>query len=270
MDLAFDHLVHFLQRKPGEAVNVFAQAGFHAVPGGRHSLWGTWNALSYFDLSYIEFFAVEHAELARQSDNPLVRQLVEEISLGEGFGQIALRTTRMDEWAEHLRAKGLPVTGPVQGRRTREDGTEIRWRMLFFQADANGFAPPFFIEWEQPDEERRDDLTRRGILAPHPNGAAGLQAVGYAVHDLEKAAERWKSWFAVESGAVFYDERIDAWCTSIPLAGGDVRFCQPKGDGLASQALRARGEHPFVAWFAGGEKDREWSVFGGLYRTSGE
>ncbi|WP_400163256.1 VOC family protein [Brevibacillus sp. TJ4] len=267
MDLAFDHVVHFLRREPAEAAAAFAVCGFHTVPGGRHLPWGTWNALSYFDLSYVEFFAVEQAEIASKSDNPLVRQLVDDSSLGEGFGQIALRTTQMDEWARRLMTKDLSITGPLQGSRMREDGTEIRWRMLFVETGKSGFRPPFLIEWAQPDEERRADLSLRGVIASHPNETRVLAGIGYAVHDLEQAAQRWKNWFAGESSPVFYDVCTDAWCTRFSLPGADVCFCQPKGEGLAFQALRTRGERPFIAWVKGGETAREWQVCGGLYRT---
>ncbi len=42
--------------------------GFHTVLGGEHTTWGTWNSLSYFDLSYIEFLAVQHEEKAKEAE----------------------------------------------------------------------------------------------------------------------------------------------------------------------------------------------------------
>jgi hypothetical protein len=271
MNLSFDHLVHFLRRNPAEAVAAMGQAGFHAVPGGRHPLWGTWNSLCYFGLSYVEFLAVEQEETARQSDNPLVRQLVADIaSAGEGMGQIALRTTRMDEWAAHLPAKGIRVTGPVAGSRTRGDGSVIRWRMLFIQAEGGGFQPPFLIEWGEPDAERMEDLAKRGIWAAHPNGADSFLEVVYAVHHLEEAVDRWHQWLAAEAGAVTYEKQLDAWCQRIALPGGDVLLCQPKGDGWTAHALRERGERPFFARFGGGRGEQVWSCFGGSYGLAGQ
>jgi Glyoxalase-like domain len=265
MNAAFDHLVHFLHRVPEEATTTFRQAGFHAMPGGRHTHWGTWNSVSYFDLSYIEFLAVENREVASQSDNPLIQQLVEEHAAGEGMGQIAIRTTELEQWAKRLQESGLQVTGPLPGSRVREDGTRVAWRMLFAQDQSSERIPPFFIEWEQSDEERHQDLRERGIIAEHANGAKRLVEVGYAVRELGEAAGDWKRWFGWEAGPAFADEQLGATCRTIPLPGGNVVLCQPNGAGLTQQALEARGERPFYARFAGAKQSCALELYGGSY-----
>ena len=60
--LRFDHLVHAVHGTPEEAAKQMQELGFHTVLGGEHTNWGTWNSLSYFDLSYIEFLAVQYEE----------------------------------------------------------------------------------------------------------------------------------------------------------------------------------------------------------------
>ncbi|KMZ40246.1 MULTISPECIES: VOC family protein [Bacillales] len=265
MQLTFDHLVHFVHRTPQEAAVQFCQAGFHAVAGGRHASWGTWNSLSYFGLSYVEFLAVEHPELARQSENPLIRQCIEDEAKGEGFGQIALRTNEMDVWAERLQSQGLQVTGPVAGSRTREDGTTLRWRMLFLEDAGSNLLPPFLIEWSQTDAERREDLTNRGIIGAHPNGAAHLKSIGYAVTDLEEATARWQSWFGWEKSEVFHDKELGAICQAFELPGGNVVLCQPTEEGMAQTAWKKRGQRPFFARLTGGGKDSEYKIGGGSY-----
>lgn len=87
MDLALDHIVHFVHRAPAEATEQFRAKGYHAVAGGRHAMWGTWNSLSYFGLTYVEFLAVERQALAKESENPLIRQLVADQKRGEGLGR---------------------------------------------------------------------------------------------------------------------------------------------------------------------------------------
>lgn len=265
MELALDHIVHFLHRTPAEGTEKFRQKGYHAVAGGRHAMWGTWNSLSYFGLSYVEFLAVEQEELALRSDNPLIRQLVEEHSRGEGMGQIALRTQHMDQWAEKLSQAGMKVTGPVSGSRTREDGTIIRWRMLFLEDPRGGQLPPFLIEWQQSDDERKSDLQKRGVIAAHPNFAEAIQAVGYAVDDLESAAEQWESWFGWKSGEVYTDDQLGARCKKFEVPGGDVVLCQPMGEGMAQEALRNRGERPFYVHVSGGQTEAVDRVFGAAY-----
>lgn len=249
MRVAIDHLVHFIHRPPAEATELFRQAGYHAVAGGRHEAWGTWNSLSYVGLSYVEFLAVEDEALASQSDNPLIRQLVMDREVGEGLGQIALRTTELDAIAERLRAKDLIVHGPVLGSRKREDGSLLVWRMLFLEDPNGNLLPPFFIEWQQTDEEREADLRRRKIIAPHPNGSHTWQSVGYAVTNLEEASRAWQYWLDCQMGDVFIDERIGARCQAVELAGASIILCEPIAKGLADDALHTRGERPFFAAF---------------------
>ncbi|MFE1625762.1 VOC family protein [Brevibacillus reuszeri] len=267
MQLVFDHLVHFLDRAPAEATEKFRQAGFHAVAGGRHEAWGTWNNLSYFGLSYVEFLAIEVDVLAEQSDNLLIRQLVQDREIGEGLGQVALRTKQMDEWARILAEKNLNVHGPVAGSRKREDGSLLSWRMLFFEDPKSQLRPPFLIEWQQSDEEREVDLRKRGIIAAHPNQANDLQSVGYAVHDLEDAVNTWKRWLDCQVSSVWMDEQLGARCQSLELNGQRIVFCQPVTEGLASQALSARGQNPFFASFTGGSEGSE-AIFGATYIRS--
>lgn len=265
MRLAFDHLVHFLHRSSSEATRKFQQAGYHAVAGGRHASWGTWNSLSYFGLSYVEFLAVEAAELAEQSENPLIRQLIADAPYGEGLGQVALRTREMDQWAARFREQGLAVTGPLEGSRTREDGSVIRWRMLFADDPESRCRPPFLIEWGEEDEVRQTDLTERGIIASHPNGSSALDSTGYAVADLETAARSWQRWFGWESGAAFRDEQLGAVCRVLDVPGGSIVLCQPDGEGMAQAALASRGERPFFARFSGGGDKRVDVIFGAVY-----
>ena len=59
--LRFDHLVHAVHGTPEEAVKQMQALGFHTVLGGAYYL-GYLDSLSYFDLSYIEFLAVQHEE----------------------------------------------------------------------------------------------------------------------------------------------------------------------------------------------------------------
>ena len=266
MQLSFDHLVHFVHRPPGEAARLFQEAGFHAVAGGRHTHWGTWNSLSYLGLSYVEFLAVEETAVAKQSDNPLIRQLVGEAERGEGFGQIVLRTRQMDAWVERFQSLGLKVTGPVAGSRTRDDGKILQWRMLFAEDPHSARQMPFLIEWSETDEERKADLTQRGIIAPHPNGATELQAVGYAVSDLEAAAADWTRWFGLPSQAVFDDEQMGARCLTFSLPGGNIVLCEPQQDGWAKRMLQSRGERPFFARVGAAKALHEsHSICGGTY-----
>lgn len=55
MKLELDHVVHFLNRHPIEAVNLLKNYGYHAVMGGRHENWGTHNSLFITDCHMLNF-----------------------------------------------------------------------------------------------------------------------------------------------------------------------------------------------------------------------
>ncbi len=267
MQLAFDHLVHFLRRSPQEAVEEMKRMGFHAVSGGRHENWGTHNSLLYTDVSYIEFLSVEHMATAERSDNPLIRQLVDDLGLyGEGLGQIAFRTWDIERVAEDLKRCGLRVTGPVPGSRKREDGSVIRWHMLFAESDEVRHTLPFFIQWAQSDEERRRDLTARGVIRPHPNSATRLEWIAYAVSDLDQTAARWKKWFGFDAGETYLDEKWQAKCRMLACPGGNILLCSPVAHGRVAEQLERRGERPFQVAFAGAGFHVEELLFGSEYK----
>jgi len=266
MSLAFDHLVHFIRRTPAEAASQMCRLGFHALNGGRHQHWGTANSLCYFDLSYLEFLAVEEEKIASRSDNPLIQQLAGDLArFGEGVGQVALRTTDIHGWAKRLRRHGLNVTGPVPGSRQREDGSVIRWSMLFAASDQVHLPLPFLIEWEQPDEERRTDLTQRGIIAAHPNNVTRVDWIAYAAADAMHASERWQEWFGLSAENAYVDDRLQAMCRLIRCPGGNILLCSPLEEGITADALAARGERPFAVQFGGSAGHRRELVMGSWY-----
>ncbi|MGC5328061.1 VOC family protein [Brevibacillus sp. SYSU BS000544] len=267
MKLAFDHLVHFVNDHPAKAVPRLNQLGLHAIVGGRHDNWGTINALSYFDLSYIELLALEHLEVAEGArEYGLIDQLLNDLPRAEGFGTIALRTDNMEQSAEFLRSKGIQVKGPFPGRRQRSDGKVIKWKMLFLNRENGALPLPFLIEWEQSDEERRVDLTGNGIIADHPAGAFSFETVAFAVSDLNKSVAEFQELFGLDVQERFFDEQWNAVCQKLILPGGNLLFCQPEGEGVVAETLRMRGERPFLVQLSDEETGKDHHLWGSIYR----
>ncbi|WP_019122672.1 VOC family protein [Brevibacillus massiliensis] len=268
MRFQFDHLVHFVN-DPKEAVQLFRQQGVHAVEGGVHENRGTYNALSYFDLSYVEFLSAYDKKLIEERPN-LAYSLIETVvndSYTEGFARIAIRTTQIEHDAEYFARQGLTVNGPVPLSRRRPDGSVVSWRLLYIGHPDQELPLPFIIQWDESDEERRSDLTDRGVIAPHPAGDLSLSFVAFAVKDAESTAANWAKWLGLKPGEAYVDESLQARCQPLLLPGGNLVFASPIGiGGAVSEVLAARGERAFLAGIAGGSAKGDQKVLGGIYR----
>ncbi|MFM1651993.1 VOC family protein [Brevibacillus sp. B_LB10_24] len=268
--LSLDHLVHFINSHPETAVQEMQRLGLHAVAGGRHETWGTYNSLCYFGLTYLEFLAIEDRQRAAEvRDNGLIRQIAADLPENEGLSRIALRTGDIAGLASQLTSMGLTVTGPVPGSRTRSDGSVIRWQMLFAEGERerDGLPLPFFIQWGEGDDDRRQDLTDRGIIAQHPAGSLRMEYVACAVQQLEETAVRWQEWFGLEPGVPYTDCELNAACQALRCDGGDILLCSPLGEGIVAQTLAERGERPFLVRFSGkARSSAKHLVLGSFYQ----
>ena len=264
--LQFDHLVHVIPCSPAEVINEMKLHGFHVVHGGEHTNWGTQNSLCYFDLAYIEFLAVQNQEIANQSENPLIQQVVRKLQIGEGMLQIALRTEHMEELAERLIENGFHINGPLEGKRMRDDGTLLSWKMLFIKQEEEGPRFPFFIEWSESDEKRRDDLQRKGVISPHSNNIIGMKTVFYAVTNLNEASKRWEDLLQIEMSRPRINKKWDTISQSFSLGEITIQFCEPIGSGIVQNQLTNNGEVPFAVEFEGNEEYKGiCRIWNGMY-----
>lgn len=266
MSFQFDHLVHFVE-DPKKVIERLKENGIHAAEGGVHQNRGTYNALSYFDLSYIEFLSTYDRKLVEQTKH-LKYSLMETVvqkQFKEGFARFAVRTTNIEEAAERFREKGLEVYGPVPLSRKRPDESVINWKLLYVGKPNEELALPFIIQWDESDDERRKDLTEREIIASHPAGIH-FSHITIAVKDLEQTVRKWADWLEIEAGEVFIDEELTARCQIVELKGGRINFSSPIGEGIVSEVLETNGEGPFLVNFKGGNRPLTIELFGGRYQ----
>ncbi|MGG0181596.1 VOC family protein [Bacillus tropicus] len=262
--LLFDHLVHAVNCTPEEAAKQMQALGFHTALGGEHTTWGTWNSLCYFDLSYIEFLAVQHEEKAKKADNPLVQETVVKLQDGEGMLQIAIRTNAIEELAVKFSKRGLHTIGPFEGKRMRRDGRLLEWKMLFVKQDKNGPKLPFFIQWNETDEERRNDLRNIGTITEHKNKVQQIETIHYAVKNVRETVRKWKAVMELTASPVMKNEEWNAECQRVSFGDIQVQFCEPIGKGLVQEYIKNYGEYPFAVECKG-ENKREHEVLGSLY-----
>lgn len=268
MKFSFDHLVIFLN-KPEEAIANLRLTGIHAVNGGRHHTWGTYNSLTYFGLSYIEFLGIENLAMATQQDeNRLITHIVEQLANKgqEGPARIAIRTNDIEQLALQFKEAGVKVYGPIPGERIRADGAVIRWSLLFPEAGANELNLPFFIQWEKSDEERLVELGEQGLLTSHLMGKPILESVGFVVEDLDETIAKWSKSFNLSQSEEFFDHDLHARCRTLELTGTKLLFCSPLGEGIADQVLRERGETPFLINLTGTNQRHLFKIMNGYWR----
>lgn len=231
--LQLDHIVHFINCNPEEAVHKWEKYGLKAIRGGSHINWGTYNSLLYFGLSYIEYLAVEKPVVANQSKNPLISQLLNDSKQFEGFGQICFRTSDIVRLKEDLKTKGYHPTEIFEGKRLREDGVVISWKMLFILQD--GPLPyPFFIQWNQSDQERLEDLKRSGMI-PSRQENHSVKSISFVVSNVAKVVADWARLLGVpleskniikvgRTDLVFHDKKNSEILTNIHKLKGDRPF----------------------------------------------
>lgn len=264
--LQFDHLVHVVQCSPAEVINQMKVLGFHTVQGGEHTNWGTYNSLCYVDLAYIEFLAVQNKETANRAENPLVQQTVRKLQIGEGMIQVALRTEHMEELAEKLLEKGFHINGPLEGKRIRDDGTLLSWKMLFIDQEDDSPRFPFFIEWGESDEKRKADLQKKGVISTHKNNVIGMKTVFYAVNDVTETSKRWEELLQIEMSTPKIEKEWNAVSQNFSLGNITIQFFEPIGDGVVQNRLKNWGEGPFAVEFQGDKENTSvYHVWNGMY-----
>ncbi|WP_019240695.1 MULTISPECIES: VOC family protein [Bacillus] len=266
MSFAFDHLVHFVE-EPKDAIAQLKENGIYAAEGGVHQNRGTYNALSYFDLSYIEFLSTYDRELVKKTQHPahsLVGTIVQDDFI-EGFSRIAIRTTDIEKDAQFFRDKGLTVNGPVSMNRKRPDNSVIDWQLLYVGDENGELELPFIIQWNESDEERRADLIEREVITTHPSGVS-FSHVNFAVRDLQSTVKKWSELLGLPAGEEYMDEELQATSQALHLPGGNLVFSSPIGEGVVSSVLKNRGERPFKVTFAGGINNSTFSFLGGIYK----
>jgi len=233
-NLKWDHTVHYVNSLES-AIKKFGKNGLIAFQGGSHKQWGTYNALSYFDLCYIEFLGVENRELAEKviEPNEVVRDSVKLLPGQEVLSRVALRTDDIEEVARHLTKLNLDVSPIMDGKRLDAQGHLIEWRMMTIAGDYQGLPYPFVIQWNERDEVRRERLIDSGIIQEHPSGEVTIKSAVFQVSNPSAVAIHWHRLFGFEMFEQNVSSDSDKWM----LVVGNQTFIFIKGDENRMQQL---------------------------------
>ena len=105
--------------------------------------------------------------------------------------QIAIRTDAIEELAVNFNKYGLHTIGHL--KETHEKRCRLlEWKMLFVKQEENGPKLPFFIQWNETDEERRNDLRNSGTITEHKNKVQQIETIHYAVKNVRETVRKWK------------------------------------------------------------------------------
>ncbi|NOT35667.1 MAG: VOC family protein [Candidatus Eisenbacteria bacterium] len=246
MNLRFDHAVVIVDALE-PAVRHHEDAGFTVVPGGRHDVLPTENALIAFaDGSYLELLAFRDAttrdELLRLAGSPrwdahlqsvsaIARRFLPRLVGAQGVADWVLAGSGLDRFASESRRRGEVMTGPFRMSRARPDGQSLEWDLLM----PSNFEAPIFIEDRTARELR---VPADGAATSHPNGARGVVGVTVRVPSVPAAALRLARLFDVapRAGA---DGSTTLWIAGVQvelLAGEPVGAVAVRLDGLDAAA----------------------------------
>lgn len=197
-DLRWDHTVHYVNDLTA-SIAAFTENGLIARSGGSHTEWGTYNALSYFGLSYIEFLAIEHPQQLASSSivNHVCQDALTLLPKQQILSRVALRTNNIDRIYASLANKNLQLSQILQGKRVDTQGRLIEWRMFTIGGDINGLPYPFIIQWGNTDENRLTQLRQQQIDVPHPAGDVNIQSAIFKVSQPALVAARWNELFGL-------------------------------------------------------------------------
>ncbi|WP_336046854.1 VOC family protein [Solibacillus ferritrahens] len=260
----FDHLVHFV-KQPEKTMQKLQQDGIHVVPGGSHEAWGTYNTLSYFDMSYIELIGIENEEKFKEAAKQkyTLHASYEQNRRKDGLTRFAIRTQTIEEDSEKFKQAGLEVFGPEHFTRTRDDGSIVGWQLLYIGHPNAKIELPFFIQWDEADSVRREELTERGIVAQHPLGNLKLDAIHFAVpnfDDVEQIAKLCEA-------EILKKEDLEQNAEYRIVLLGEVKliFIKPVGEGIAWNYMIENGYGIKKAVLSGGTEDKTLSIDGARY-----
>ena len=231
-----DHLVIVVQDLD-QAAKDYENLGFTVVPGGKHPVVGSHNALiSFADGSYLELIAFYREAVDHRWWNSLQQ--------GERLVDYCMQTDDLPGDTKKLRGAGVAIKDPVPLSRMRPDGYELKWLLSLTTGSHRGVAP-LLIQDVTPRRERIPQTFK------HKNGVAGIRAMTVAAGELS-AIERGYEAVLGQTGTAITDDSLNASGRRYSVGPHTLEFLLPED---ASSPLvhwmRIFGPSPFAATLHG-------------------
>jgi catechol 2,3-dioxygenase-like lactoylglutathione lyase family enzyme len=223
-------------------IDAYRRLGFEVDAGGDHPGRGTHNALAVNEHDYLELLGVrDRAEYLRASPGGALLTFLER---GGGMRFVAVQSDDLAADVAAMRARGVDVSGPVEGARRTPGGTELRWKAATL--GARSALPIFFVEHLTPPAKRRRQF---GRTHDHPNGVTRLDRVYVAVPDVAAAVEQYSTVLGQPTPDLQRGTVINADMAVFQLGETGLAVAQPAGSGPAGEMLARRGPGPFQALY---------------------
>jgi len=224
-------------------IDAYRRLGFDMQPGGVHPGRGTENAIAFHDEDYLELLSVrdrdEQLAAAGAPGSPDAG-LLDFLARGGGFRWIVVQSDDLAADVAAMRARGVEVSEPTDGRRRTPAGQELRWRRAVLgPRDA---LPIFFVQHLAQLPERKRQVERAG---QHPNGSLRIDRVYIAVPDVAAAAKTVSRVLGMPVPAIQRGTVIKADMAVFDLGPTGLTVAQPAERGPAAEALARRGPGPF-------------------------
>lgn len=207
-ELKLDHIIHYIQQLddfkfPGHILKL--------NPGGQHDRLGTFNRLAYLDNTYIELLDVYKPEVLQkviktEEGRVAFPSKIVQDDYKQGLKTIAFSTSDIDKVKETLEKKHVEVIGPVNMQRENKKGNKTSWRLLYIADPDYRVKPPFFIQWDDPDEVRNKKI--------EPFKQKEFLVKGMIINSTERThtVEKWQKWFdmtIVNETSTYTDLKLD-------------------------------------------------------------
>lgn len=192
MNIKWDHIIHYIDDLEQFR---FSDELIGLNKGGQHTSLGTYNYLSYFGLSYIEWIDIFDRELVEKAaagdEYMSFAATLQRTNYTEGLKRLCFRTDDIDALKGHLENCGLSVIGPTTMSRTKPDGQVIEWQLLYIDDARKDRELPFFIQWGSADSERAQQL--HPLFQPLTVSAIHIQTT-----NRQTFIEEWTKWLGAE------------------------------------------------------------------------
>ncbi len=196
--IKLDHVVYFTEKTPVKVVVEQISLGWHTVVGGSHEKWGTHNALMHVSNAYIEWLSVEHQTIAEGAKHQLVDLLLRDISAGEDWGTVCFSVDGIANFNERLKTMGYKTSDVLEAERKTADGNLRKWKMLFIEQELSSNLPlPFFIEWDESEEERSASLYADGTMSVN-NEKLKITECHFSVSSPKEEVVKWAALLSLE------------------------------------------------------------------------